>query len=627
MYKILDNINSPKDLKNLNYFELKTLSVEIRDFLLKNISETGGHLASNLGVVELTIMLHKVFDAPIDKIIWDVGHQGYVHKILTGRKNEFNSLRKLDGLSGFLKISESKYDVFGAGHSSTSLSVASGISKARGLKKENFNIVPVIGDGALTGGMAYEALNNIGHSKEKIIVILNDNEMSIDANIGGVSKYLSKLRTNSKYYAAKNKVHKVLDKANGLGEKIAFSIRRVKDGVKYIFIPGVFFEDLGFTYIGPIDGHNFNELEDALNRANNIDGPSLVHVMTTKGKGYVFAEDNPDLYHGVSVFDLNKGILKKKKLMFSNVLGKFLLDNVDKNDKILAISAAMPSGTGLSEFKNQYPDKYIDVGIAEQHAVTMAGGLAIEGFKPIFAVYSTFLQRAYDQIVHDICIQNLNVVFAIDRAGVVGEDGETHNGVFDIAYLSHIPNITILSPKNGDDLYKMLYYAVYDHIGPIAIRYPRMTTELTIYENCELDLDSKILIDGDDAVIFATGNMVENAVKAADILKGKLINIRVVEVLKIKPLDVDNIIKFAFNYKFIFTVEDHSKIGGLGDCILNALVENEFNIQHFEKIAYPDEFIKHGSIELIHEKYDLSDRGIATKIEKQIKNKDEIWEK
>ncbi|BEP29000.1 1-deoxy-D-xylulose-5-phosphate synthase [Helicovermis profundi] len=621
MYKILDKVNSPIDLKKLNEAEILRLSVEIREFLLDTVSKTGGHLASNLGVVELTIALHLSFDSPSDRLIWDVGHQSYIHKILTGRKSEFCSLRKLNGMSGFLKINDNEHDIFGAGHSSTSISAAYGVACARTIKNEKFNVVAIIGDGALTGGMAFEALNNIGHTNENVIIVLNDNEMSISENIGGVSKYLSKLRTNKKYFIVKNKAHSILDKANGFGTKLTNGIKTIKGSIKYLFVPGIFFEDLGITYIGPIDGHNMKELSDSFARAKNVEGPVLVHVITKKGKGYLPAENSPDLYHGVGTFDRNKGIVKKNSITFSTVLGESLVNCARLNEKVLALTAAMPTGTGLTNFKNTFPKRYIDVGIAEQHAVTASAGLAIEGLIPVFAVYSTFLQRAYDQIVHDVCLQNLKVIFAIDRSGVVGADGETHNGIFDIAYLSHIPNITILVPRDGDNLSLMLDYAVNVHEGPIAIRYPRSTT--TFNKNIDsLNLQPRILRQGSDGVIFAIGNMIEVACLASKKLQEENIFIRVVEMPRIKPLDEKLVLEYTSNIDNVFTIEDHVVKSGFGDIILDTLVKNNVKFSNFNKFGYPDKFIEHGSIEEIHKIYGLTEDYVYNYIYKVIRRKD-----
>ncbi len=471
---VLDKINLPSDLKKLSEDDLIRLSVEIRDFLIKNISITGGHLASNLGVVELTLALHKVFDMPNDKIIWDVGHQSYVHKMITGRKDEFKTLRQYGGMSGFPKRSESEFDSFDTGHSSTSISAAIGMAIARDQIGESSNIIAVIGDGAMTGGMAFEALNHAGHKKLDITIIINDNDMSISENVGGLSSYLRKLRMAPAYTNIKGGTKNVLSSIPVVGKGITHSVHKFKTGVKVMLTNGMLFDELGYQYYGAVDGHNIRELVETLESSKKVKGPKIIHIITKKGKGYMPAEKNPNLFHGISQFDIKTGeVLSKKPASFSKVFGEYLVELAGINKKIVAITAAMIEGTGLKPFKESFPDRLIDVGIAEQHAVTMAAGLAVGGMKPVVAIYSTFLQRAYDQIIHDVCIQNLNVVFAIDRAGLVGADGETHHGLFDISYLSTIPNMTVLCPKDSLELKAMMKYAINEHNAPIAIRYPR----------------------------------------------------------------------------------------------------------------------------------------------------------
>ncbi len=483
MYKYLDKVNSPKDIKDMNVEEMDLLAKDIRKFLVRSISKTGGHLASNLGVVELTLSLHKVFDSPKDKIVWDVGHQSYVHKILTGRKDEFTTLRQFNGLSGFPKENESPHDIFDTGHSSTSISVAEGLACARDIKKEKSNIIAVIGDGSITGGMALEALNHVGYTNTDMTIILNDNEMSIDKNVGGMAKHLSSIISNSMTHKVKNEVEKILSVAPG-GNLISKTANKVKDNIISKFIPQecAFFDSIGIKYYGPIDGHNIKELIDILNKVKKKKGPTLVHVITKKGKGYRYAEEAPDKYHGVSKFDIKEGIKPSTSQSISAQVGKKLVKMADKDNRVTAVTAAMPSGTGLNLFEKEYPNRYYDVGIAEQHATTFCAGLAKAGMKPYFAVYSSFLQRAYDQVIHDVCITNKNVTFLIDRAGIVGNDGETHHGMFDLSYLNVIPNIIVMAPKDSKELDLMMDLSL-DVNLPMAIRYPRGNSyELNIGE-------------------------------------------------------------------------------------------------------------------------------------------------
>lgn len=622
MNKILNSINLPEGIKDLSKKDLIRLSVEIRQFLLEKLSVTGGHLSSNLGVVELTIALHRAYDSPKDKILWDVGHQGYVHKMLTGRCNGFDNLRQNGGMSGFLKRCESDHDIFGAGHSSTSISAAQGIAKSRNIMGDKYNVIAVIGDGALTGGMAFEALNNLGDSKEKMTIVLNDNEMSIDENIGGLVSYLGNIRTNSSYHKLKSSTEHIISEIPKIGPQLASGIRKVKGSIKYIVVPGMLFEDLGLTYIGPIDGHKIDDMTDAFEKAKRINGPTIIHVITKKGKGYRFAEENPDRYHGVSSFDIKKGITSSKKSTFSDVFGDSLIDIVSSRNDVVAITAAMPTGTGLAKFKSMFPKKLIDVGIAEQHGVTLAAGMSTSGVTPVIAVYSTFLQRAYDQILHDVCIQNLHVVFAIDRAGVVGNDGETHHGVFDISYLSHIPNITLLAPETGDDLDAMLKYSVNEHNGPIAIRYPRGDANVNdgkFKYTYDTLAKPEVLQEGKDVVILAIGNMVTKSRQVAQILKDEGIFATVVKVKMIKPLIKEYYNELLIGSKLIVTIEDHSIHGGFGDN-LNNIIHNDLELSNVKirNLGFPDKFIEHGSIDSIHEKYELCPVALATKIKKYL---------
>ncbi len=614
MYKYLDAIKGPEDLKKLSVEELKVLAYEVRLFLIDTVSKTGGHLASNLGVVELTIALHYVFDSPVDHIIWDVSHQAYVHKILTGRQAGFESLRQLGGMSGFVKRAESAHDKFDTGHSSTSISAGVGVSLARDLKGEDFDVVAVIGDGAMTGGMAFEAMNHLGHSNTNMKIILNDNEMSISKNVGGLSRALNKLRTTQGYYSIKGKTKVKLSKFPSVGEPLVKLISKAKGGLKYFLVnQGQFFEDLGLTYIGPVDGHDLGSLIDHLNMAKKAKDPVLLHVVTQKGKGYGFSEQFPYLYHGVGPFDPKNLIPQKIKKDYSQLFGDTLVDIGEKHDNVVAISAAMIDGTGLTEFCKRFPDRIFDVGIAEQHAVTMAAGLMTQGIKPFVAIYSTFLQRAYDQVLHDVCIQNLPVVFCIDRAGIVGNDGETHHGLYDISYLSAIPNMTLLSPKDGEELEYMMRYAVDYNDGPIAIRYPRGNAEhlsaLPI-----TNLLPEMLHVGENIALVATGKMVGIALEAAkkyETAFGKRIS--VINIRKIKPLDVLEIKALLQNHKVIITLEDHSIIGGLGDQIANLLF-NESHQRTLHKMGFYDAFVEQGNVEDIFKAHSLDVEGVFEKI-------------
>lgn len=621
MSNLLDGINSPEDVKNLKEKELKQLAGEIRKYIINTVSETGGHLASNLGVVELSLALHKVFDSPTDKIIWDVGHQAYIHKLLTGRKENLKTVRTLGGLSGFPKRSESEHDIFETGHSSTSISAALGLAKARDLSGEDYNVIAVIGDGALTGGMAFEALNHAGDFPTKLIVILNDNNMSISDNIGGMANYLSKIRTVPAYFKLKARLGSVLKKIPMLGNPIFNSAEKLKNWFKYLLVPGIIFEELGFKYLGPIDGHDIHNLEYVLKRAKSYNGyPVFIHVITTKGKGYEKAENEPSKYHSVSPFDIESGKNKNKSSgrSYSNVLGDWITDAAVKDKRVAAVTAAMPEGTGLTKFASQHKDRFFDVGIAEQHAVTFSAGLAVGGYKPYFAVYSTFLQRAYDQIVHDVCMQNLPVTFAIDRAGIVGADGETHHGVFDIAYLRHMPNITIMSPKDGREMEQMLDLTL-QLDSPCAIRYPRGNEDNFLECNNTVCLGkSEVILQGTDAAIIAEGRMVKTAYNACKLLKDKGISLTLINARFIKPLDEEMLEETSRKYNNIFTIEDGVISGGMGSGILEFY--NKKNIQvNLKAFAYDDIFITHGEIEELHKIHEMDAEGIANKIEKTLK--------
>jgi 1-deoxy-D-xylulose-5-phosphate synthase len=616
---VLDKINYPEDIKILNKEELNTLCSEIRLFLIENISKTGGHLASNLGVVELTIALHKAFNMPKDKIIWDVGHQSYVHKMLTGRKELFHTLRKFDGLSGFPKPNESIYDIFATGHSSTSISVGLGIARARDIKKESFNVISVIGDGSLTGGVAFEAINDAGTSKTNMIVVLNDNEMSISQNVGSISAYLSKLRTNPNYINFRDDVEILVKKIPTIGDTLFKNTHKFKESLKYFFIQGILFEEFGFKYIGPIDGHNMEQLSDVLERAKKIKGPVLIHVLTKKGKGYAHAENNPDIYHSIGPFVIETGKrVDKSDINYSMVFGEEIVKEAATNEKIVAITAAMPDGTGLTNYAAKFKERFFDVGIAEQHAVVLAAGLASSGLKPVFVVYSTFLQRAYDQIIHDVCLQKLPVMFAIDRAGIVGEDGETHQGIFDISYLRSIPNLTILSPKDLKEFRMMLKWC-FSYNGPVAIRYPRGGDfDLSFEVHDDISFGKwEIISKGSKIAILAVGKMTQVSKIVVDKLKNKGLNVTFVNSRFIKPMDnkmLDNIFE---THEHIFTIEDNYINGGFGSGVMEYSSMKKYPGK-ISLIGFPNEFIPHGSCGLLYKKYNLDAEGILDYIYKTI---------
>lgn len=612
--KFLESLNFPEDLKKLNENEYKVLSEELREFLIDSVSKTGGHLASNLGVVELTLSLFKTFDFNKDKIIWDVGHQSYVYKILTGRKEGFKKLRMLNGMSGFPKRNESKYDYFDTGHSSTSISAAIGIARARDLNKDNYNVIAVIGDGALTGGMALEALNDAGFRKTKVIVILNDNQMSISTNVGGLSRYLNKLRIAPKYNKLKTDIHASLD-TSPAGKKIAGKISKVKGSLKQLVVPSMLFENMGVKYIGPIDGHDIKAMAEVFSKAREIDGPVIIHTLTQKGKGYALAEESPSKYHGIGPFDLESGELNSSsKNNYSRVFGESLIKLSEKDKKIVAITAAMPDGTGLKDFSQKFKDRFFDVGIAEQHAVTLAAGMASNGLKPVVAVYSTFLQRALDQVIHDVCIQNLPVVFAIDRAGIVGEDGETHQGIMDISYLSMIPNMHIVAPKCLEEVEILLKWAI-DRKAPVAIRYPRGGDIISNISPITKVEEGKweVLNKGSKVCVIATGKMVQHVMLARDLLYENGINPTIVNATFIKPIDknlLKNIKDKGYN---ILTVEDNMLNGGLGSQIKSYLSELNYK-GTIRSLGYDDEFIPQGTVELLYKKYGLECENISKAI-------------
>lgn len=618
MSKYLDKYKDVNEVKEMSIDELKEFASEIRSFLIEQVSKTGGHLASNLGVVELTISLFNVFNFNKDKIIWDVGHQSYVHKILTGRKDEFDSLRTYGGLSGFPKREESVYDVFNTGHSSTSISAAAGMARARDIKNEKFDVVAVIGDGALTGGMAFEALNDLGYKKTKVIIVLNDNQMSISKNVGGMSTYLNELRMGNTYNSLKNDVNATLEKIPKVGKGMINSINKIKSSVKQLMVPGMMFEDMGIKYYGPIDGHNIKEMSKIFKKAQQVEGPVLIHVITKKGKGHEYAEEFPNKFHAVGPFNCENGkATSTSGKSYSKVFGETMIKLAEKNKRIVAITAAMPEGTGLEEFSKRYPKRFFDVGIAEQHAATMAAGMAEEGLKPVFAVYSTFLQRAYDQVIHDIVLQGLPVILAIDRAGIVGADGETHQGIFDLSYLGSIPNLTIMSPKCTEELKYMLQFAVTQNY-PIAIRYPRGgdVTSLSL-EPMTFFRRGGWEVIGDrlgKVALIATGNMVQRAL----IVKGKLkeygVEATVVSACFVKPIDKQLIKTLAVEGYSIVTMEDNLISGGLGSRINEYLIKEKLFNNSILNLGFDDKFIPHGDVDILYKVNNLDADSICSTI-------------
>ena len=617
MEEILNRVNNVKDLRKLNIKEKEKLAEELREKVLDIVSKNGGHLASNLGVVELTIALHSVFNTPRDLIIWDVGHQTYIHKILTGRKNQMDTLRKFGGIAGFPKTSESEFDCFNTGHSSTSISVALGMARANKLDERKSKVVAVIGDGALTGGMAQEALNDAGSSNADVTVILNDNEMSISKNVGGITCFLSKLRTKKLYTRTNVRIKNLILKIPRVGKYIVRAIQRVKRSIKQIFIPKMYYEDIGFTYLGPVDGHDIDKLESVLKTSKSISGPVLIHVITKKGKGYKIAEENPDKFHSTSSFDIETGKPKKeKKKDYSKAFGDKMVELARRDDKIVAVSAAMIDGTGLKEFKQEFPDRIFDVGIAEQHALGMAAGMAKRGYKPVVSIYSSFYQRAYDQIIHDICIQNLPVIMCVDRAGVVGNDGETHQGLFDMAFFSLVPNITILAPKNFEELGKMLEYAIGLN-SPVMIRYPRGGEGEIKFEGCEPIQNGRaeIIKEGKDLPIVAIGKMVERAVEVSNILSEQDIDCEIINARFLKPLDSYTIERSIRKTGSVITIEDGIIHGGLGTAVIEMINECKISNVHVKCYGYDDVFVQHGSVSEIEESYGLDAKNIALSVQ------------
>ncbi len=616
---LLEQIRKENDIKNIRKEDWDKLAAEIREFLIEKISVTGGHLGSNLGAVELTMALHLALDLPEDKIIWDVGHQSYTHKLLTGRREGFENLRKYGGLSGFPKRKESDCDAFDTGHSSTSISAGLGMVKARDIKGEKNTVVAVIGDGSLTGGMAYEAMNNASRLDTNYIIILNDNNMSISENVGGVSKYLNNIRTADKYLNLRDNIYySLLKKKNG--DAVVEFVRRVKSGFKHLVIPGMFFEDMGLTYLGPVDGHDVSAMVRVINEAKKCKKAVLVHVMTNKGKGYEPAERHPARFHGAEPFDIATGLPKNKKLKanYTDVFSTVMIKLGQRNEDVVAITAAMPDGTGLKRFQNMYPDRFFDVGIAEQHAVTFAAGLAAGGLTPVVAVYSSFLQRAYDQILHDVCIQNLPVVFAIDRAGIVGSDGETHQGIFDLSYLSSIPNMHIMAPKNKWELSDMMKFAV-KFGAPIAVRYPRGEAYDGLEEHREPIVygKSEMIFEEKDIALMAVGSMVKTAVEVREKLKEKGYNVTLVNGRFVKPIDTDMIEKLSENHTLLVTMEENVESGGFGEKVRSYVDERKFTMG-VVNICVPDEYVEHGNVELLRKEIGIDSGSIVAKIEKRM---------
>ena len=615
MSEYLDRINEANDIKKIEPEAYDALASEIRSFIIESVSEHGGHLASNLGVVELTMALHLCMDFPNDKLIWDVGHQAYTHKLLTGRKEDFSGLRTFGGMSGFPKHKESPCDAFDTGHSSTSISAALGYARARDLKGEDRTVVAVIGDGSLTGGMAYEALNNVSHLKSNMIIVLNDNKMSISENVGGLSKHLTALRTRESYMDFKMDVEKKLKQIPHVGDSVARSVKKSKDSIRQLFVKGGFFEDFGIKYIGPIDGHDIKEMVRVLNALKRLNEPVVMHVVTQKGRGYVPAEKNPSAFHGVGSFDIATGeSLASKSLTYTSVFSKTICRLGKAHPDVVTICAAMPDGTGLTAFKKHFPGRFFDVGIAEQHAVTFAAGLAAGGMHPFVAVYSSFLQRAYDQIVHDVCIQNLPVVFCVDRAGLVGADGETHQGIFDLSYLSMIPNMTVCAPKNKYELYDMLYFA-YQYHGPIAIRYPRGSA-YEGFKNMRPPIEygkSELMFEGEKIALVAVGSMVQTAVQVREKLLDKGINATVVNARFVCPLDTECLDRLSRDHQWIVTMEENVLKGGFGEACGDYLLAKHEDVRLIH-VGVPDVYVEHGGVDQLKKTLHMDADSIVERI-------------
>ncbi len=622
--KLLDKIQYPVDLKDLDIPQLAQLARELREFLLNVVSKTGGHLAPSLGVVELTLALHYVLNTPKDKIVWDVGHQAYIHKILTGRKDRLHTIRQYGGLSGFTKIAESEYDTFGVGHASTAISAALGMAFARDFKGEDFKVVAVVGDGALTGGIAFEGLNNAGASGKDMILILNDNKMSISPNVGAVSRYLTNIISNPVYNRIKKDVWELTGKMPTVGHHIRRTVRQLEKAVKSAISPGQLFEQFGFRYFGPLDGHNLSQLIHTFREIQNLKGPILLHVLTVKGKGYKPAEEDAPRFHGLGAFDLSTGMSLTKSDIpsYTKVFGTTLVEIARKDPRVVGITAAMPAGTGLEYLRQAIPRRFVDVGIAEQHAVTFAAGLATQGQKPVVAIYSTFLQRAFDQIIHDVAIQKLPVVFALDRGGLVGNDGPTHHGAFDLSYLRMIPNMVVMAPKDEAELQDMLWTAV-RHEGPIALRFPRGTgLGVPLRENYQMLPigKSETLRKGTDAVLLAVGRMVDFSLKAAKILEEQGISVQVENMRFVKPLDEEKLKALTEKFPILVTVEDNVTIGGFGSGVLEIVSQLAPGIQVL-RLGLPDAFVEHGSVDILFEKLHLDPKGIAEQVKRALESR------
>lgn len=618
MYNYLDKIEYPSDLKKLNAEEISALCGEIRSFLINTVSRNGGHLAGNLGVVELTVALHRVLNAPQDKIVWDVGHQSYVHKILTGRAKRLDTLRQIDGLSGFCSPAESEYDTSYTGHASASLSTAAGLAQAREINGQDYNVATVIGDGAFTGGLAFEALNNIGNLKSRMLIVLNDNEMSIAENVGAFSTLLSRARTNKKYTRSKRKLVAKIKEMPGGGEKLMKLLYKIKGHVKSALAPNLLFEQFGITYLGPVNGHSVTDMERMFKRALELDEPVLVHVITKKGKGYSPAEKMPQKFHGIGPFEKDTGKTESKSSSYSDVFGKTLCRIADENDKVVAITPAMIPGSGLTPFAQKYPKRIYDVGIAEGYAITFAGGIAAGGGIPVAAVYSSFLQRGYDNVIHDVALGGYHVVLAVDRAGLVAGDGATHQGLFDISYLTSIPNMTLLSPSSYSELEKMLSYAVNIHDGPIAIRYPRGREKICIDNGEFLLSKASVVRDGKDVSIACEGQSVGIALMTADVLEKRGISAEVIDVRTVKPIDFDTVFESAEKTRYLFSIEENLKRGGMGEMLASEakLRGHDFKIQIK---AIDDEFVVHGSIAQLNERYGFTPEKLAENIERMLR--------
>ena len=622
MKKLLDTINSPKDLKKLRISDLPDLSKEIRERIIDVVSKQGGHLASSLGAVEIAIALHYSFDMPNDKIMWDVGHQAYAHKLLTGRHKNFDTLRQLGGISGFPNRKESAYDIFTSGHSSTSISVALGLASARDIKGQSYKVVAVIGDAALASGMAFEALNNAGHLKKDILVVLNDNELSISRSVGALSRYLNRVMTNPIYNRTRRRMQILVKRLPVFGFRAFKAAKRLEESMKNLLIPGALFEQLGFRYFGPIDGHNIEDLTKMFKNVAEFKGPIIVHAITKKGRGYKFAEEKPSVFHSAPIFQTINGEASggKKAASFTEVFSKKIVELAKKDKRIVGITAAMPDGTGLAEFSREFPDRFYDVGIAEGHAVAFGAGIANEGLRPVVAVYSTFLQRGYDQIIHDVSLQNLPVIFCIDRAGLVGEDGPTHHGVFDISYLRHVPNLILMAPKDGFELEKMLEFALKQD-RPVAIRYPRGSAASAISPSSFHDItlgSSELLREGRDLAIFAIGSMVPVALKAADLLSSEGIEAIVLNARFVKPLDKKAIEDITKRVTRIVTLEESVAVGGFGSAILEFFERENINHVKVERIGLPDHFIAHGKREELLREYHLVADEVCETIRKEV---------